>query len=267
MSADISKMKQGGNVSGIDRGEATDVTELHAAIVRERPDPIEGHEPLNLWIVVFIAVLLFWAGSYLTQHSGGFRSDEFSEAQINPVPPPAEAGGGSDDPTAKAVKEGAVVFSTYCGVCHQPDGNGVSGQFPPLAGSEWVLADGPNRIVRIVLNGLKGPIKVKGVDYNNQMNAFRDTLDDRQIANVLTYIRNSWGNKASLVTAAEVVAIRTAEAARAGEWSAEELEKIPASGGGPGPAVVSTLTPEALKEALKKLPPNDLKALLQDVAK
>ena len=267
MSADFPNLNPGGGTSGMDRGEATDVTAMHAAIVRERPDPVEGHEPLNLWVVVFIAGLLFWAGSYLTQYSGGFRSDEFSEAQINPAPPPVEAGGGADDPAAKAAKEGAIVFSTYCAACHQADGNGVAGQFPPLAGSEWVLADGPNRMVRIVLNGLKGPIKVKGGDYNNQMNAFRDSMDDRQIANVLTYVRNSWGNKASPVTAAEVVAIRTAEAARTGEWTAEELEKIPASGGAAEPAAVGTLTPEALKEALKKLSPDDLKALLQDVSK
>lgn len=267
MSSDFPNMKPVGNSSRMDHGEATDVTEMHAAIVRERPDPVEGHEPLNLWIVVFIAVLLFWAGSYLTQYSGGFRGDEFSEAQINPAPPPVEAGAGADDPVAKASKAGAIMFSTYCAACHQADGNGVAGQFPPLAGSEWVLADGPNRMVRIVLNGLKGPIKVKGADYNNQMNAFRDSMDDVQIANVLTYIRNSWGNKASLVTAAEVGAIRAAEAARAGEWTAEELEKIPASGGAAGPAAVAVLTSEALKEALKKLPPDDLKALLLDVSK
>lgn len=252
--------------SNLDRGEATDVVDLHAAIVREGPDPAEGREPINLWLVAFIAVLLFWAGTYLTQYSGGFRADEFSETQINPPAPPVAAGAGDNDPVAKAIRDGGVIFNGQCAPCHQADGNGVSGQFPPLAGSEWVLAEGPNRIARIVLNGLAGPIKVKGSDYNNQMNGFKDSLDDNQIANVLTFIRNSWGNKASAVTAAEVAAIRAAVADK-GPWSAADLETIPVSGGAAPAGAPAALTPDALKEALKKLPPDQLKALLQDVSK
>jgi len=252
------------NASGLDGGEITDVSELHAAVVRERPDPVEGREPLSLWMVVFVAALLFWAGSYLTQYSGGFRADEFSERQINPLPPPSEAGPGTEDPAAKAAKEGMAVFLAQCAPCHQADGNGVSGQFPPLAGSEWVVAEGPNRIIRIVLNGLSGPIQVKGSDYNAAMNAFRDSLDDKQIANILTYIRNSWGNKASIVTPAEVAAIRAATKDRTEAWAAADLLKLPVTGGEAAPASAAGPTSaDALKEALKKLPPDELKALLQ----
>ncbi len=253
------------NASGLDRDEITDVTDLHAAVLRERPDPVEGHEPLNLWMVVFVAVLLFWAGTYLTHYSGGFRADEFSERQINPLPPPSQAGPSTDDPAAKSAKEGMAIFLAQCSPCHQADGNGVSGQFPPLAGSEWVLAEGPNRIIRIVLNGLSGPIQVKGSDYNAVMNGFRDSLDDKQIANILTYVRNSWGNKAGLVTPAEVAALRAATKDRTEAWVAADLLKLPVSGGdapAAGPAG-GGLSPEALKEALKKLPPDDLKSLLQ----
>lgn len=256
-------MNRPGHGREFDAGEATDVTELHAAVIRERPDPVEGREPLNLWMVVFIAVLLFWAGSYLTQYSGGFRSDEFSETQINLAPPPVIMAG-ADDPAAKAAKEGMAIFLAQCSPCHQADGNGVSGQFPPLAGSEWVNAEGPNRIIRIVLNGLKGPIKVKGMEFNAEMNGFRDALDDKQIASILTYIRNSWGNKGSVVTPAEVAAIRTATADRTAGWAATELEQIPVSGGAATPAAApAPLTPESLKAELKKLSPDDLKSLLQ----
>lgn len=254
--------------ASLDRGEATDVVQMHAAVQRERPEPVEGSEPLNLWLVVFIAVLLFWAGSYLTQYSGGFRADEFSENQINPAPPPVVGGSGGDDPVAKAVKAGTPLYVTYCAPCHQGDGNGLPGQFPPLAGSEWVVAEGPNRIIRIVLHGLSGPIVVKGSTYNNQMNAFRDSMDDVQIANVVTYIRNSFGNKASAVTAAEVAAIRTATAARSDPWTAAELEGVAVSGGGESAAAApAALTVDQIKEALKALPADDLKTLLQDVAK
>jgi hypothetical protein len=98
------------------------------------------------------------------------------------------------------------------------------------------------------------------------MNAFRDSLDDRQIANVLTYIRNSWGNKASLVTPAEVGAIRGGTSDRSQAWTVADLEKVPVSGGA-APAGAPALTPAALKEALKKLSPDELKSVLQDVGK
>ena len=252
---------------GIDGGEATDVVDLHAAVLRERPEPVEGREPLNLWLVVFIGVLVFWAGSYLTHYSGGFRADEFSETQINPVPPPVPGGGGAEDPVAKQAKAGAIVFTTYCQPCHQADGNGLAGQYPPLAGSEWVLAEGPNRIVRIVLNGLQGPVKVKGADYNNQMNAFKDSLDDNQIADALTYVRNSWGNKASAVTASDVAAIRKETASKDGQYAAADLEKVPVSGGAGAAAGPAALTPAQLKEALLKLPPAELKTLVEGLPK
>jgi len=65
--------------SPLDRGEQHDVTDLHAAVLREKPDPVEGFEPVNLWVVAGIAGLLFWGGSYLTQYSGRFEANEFSE--------------------------------------------------------------------------------------------------------------------------------------------------------------------------------------------
>lgn len=248
----------------LDRGEATDVVDLHAAILRERPEPVEGSEPLNLWLVVFIAALLFWAGAYLTHFSGGFRADEFNESQINPPPPPGSGGGGAEDPNAKILKLGAQVYNN-CAPCHQANGEGVSGQFPPLAKSDWVLAEGPNRLIRIVLHGIQGPIKVNGSEYNNAMNAWRDNLSDDEIAAVLSYIRNTWGNKASLVTAAEVKAIRDATATRTAVWSAADLEAIPVSGGAAPAAggAPAELTPDALKAALQKLPPDQLKDLLK----
>ncbi len=252
--------------SAPDRGEATDVAALHAAIGRERPDPVEGREPLNLWLVVFIAALLFWAGAYLTHYSGGFRADEFNELQINPPPPPAPKGGagGGEDPL---IKQGAVVYTTYCAPCHQADGNGVAGQFPPLAGSEWVLGEGPNRIIRIVLHGLQGPIEVKGQAYNNAMNAFRDSLSDAEIAAAISYIRNSWGNKASVVKPDEVVALRGATADRSAPWSAAELLEIPESGGAaPAAGAPASLGPDQIKAALEALSAEERKALLEALA-
>ena len=82
----------------------------------------------------------------------------------------------------------------------------MPGQYPPLVGSEWVLASGPARMIRIVLDALQGPVKVKGLNFNNTMTPWRDTLTDQQIAAIITYVRTQkdWGHNASPVTPEEV---------------------------------------------------------------
>jgi mono/diheme cytochrome c family protein len=110
------------------------------------------------------------------------------------------------DPAIMA--EGKVQFA-LCMACHSPAGAGVPGLAPPLAGSEWVLGPVENPI-RIVLRGLGGPIKVKDVDYNLPAPmAPAAYLTDEQISSVLTYVRNSFGNKASAVSADQVKAFRS----------------------------------------------------------
>lgn len=100
---------------------------------------------------------------------------------------------------------GKKVYQT-CSACHQATGAGIPNAFPPLAGSEWV--NGPvENLIRIQLRGLQGPIKVKGTEFNSVMppNA---TLTDKEIADVLTYIRSNFGNKAGAVTPEQVKALR-----------------------------------------------------------
>jgi len=89
---------------------------------------------------------------------------------------------------------GIQLYSKYCLTCHQTDGNGVRGMFPPLAGNAKVTGP-PTEVVRIVLFGLQGPITVNGRDYNQPMPP-QAYLSDKQIADVLNYVRNNWGNKA-----------------------------------------------------------------------
>ncbi len=102
---------------------------------------------------------------------------------------------------------GERTYGERCASCHQPSGGGVSGVFPPLAGTPRVNGD-PAGLIDAVLNGLSGPLEVDGVVYNGAMAPWRDTLDDETIAAVLTYIRRSWGNSADAVTAADVAARR-----------------------------------------------------------
>lgn len=111
-----------------------------------------------------------------------------------------------------SLKTGQPEYVKYCLTCHQQDGNGVRGQFPPLAGNE--LITGPiDSLVRIVLFGLEGPVTVKGQEYNQVMPA-QDYLTDQQIADVLTYIRSSWGNNAQAVKPEDVAATRKAGKSR-----------------------------------------------------
>jgi len=114
-----------------------------------------------------------------------------------------------------------------CFTCHQPTGLGLAGQFPPLAASDWVLGD-KERLIKISMFGLMGEIKVNGISYNNVMVAPGippGSLTDQQIADVLTYIRNDWGNSASAVSASEVSHVRATVTDRAPMqmWTAAEL--------------------------------------------
>ena len=105
--------------------------------------------------------------------------------------------------TAFAAADGKAVYTKNCSSCHQATGQGLTGTFPPLAKNDVVTGD-PNKVIHILLNGLNGPIKVNGTSYNNAMPPWKGTLSNAEIAAVITYIRSSWGNKASAVTEADV---------------------------------------------------------------
>ena len=101
---------------------------------------------------------------------------------------------------------GKGVYATYCSVCHQPDGKGVANMNPPLANKEWVGGD-KTKIIKVVLNGLNGKITVDGVPYESVMTS-HDFLTDKQISDVLTYVRQSFGNDYEAITEAEVTQTR-----------------------------------------------------------
>jgi len=193
---------------------------VHAILLREKPEPTEGYSPLPLMLLGLMSALILFSAIYLGRYSGGFDPMVYDE-RILPGMLEADGPPAAQDP--KIV--GKRVFAN-CIACHQTTGLGLPGAYPPLAGSEW--AQGPeDRIVRIVLNGLSGPITVKATAFNNSMPAFGPQLRDDQIADVLTYVRSEWGNNAPAVTADKVKEIRAAVAGRAGPWSPEELLKIP----------------------------------------
>lgn len=110
-------------------------------------------------------------------------------------------------PSAQAsIKRGQKVYESTCVVCHQKNGRGVPRLNPPLVKTKYVLGS-KSQLAQIVLEGLNQPIEVEGETYNNVMPSFAQ-LTDEEIADVLTYVRNSFGNKASAVTVTQVKAER-----------------------------------------------------------
>ncbi|MGD8358863.1 MAG: cytochrome D1 domain-containing protein, partial [Lysobacterales bacterium] len=105
---------------------------------------------------------------------------------------------------------GEQLFSTHCAACHQPNGQGLPGAFPPLAGSDFLAEHGPGVAVDAILNGRSGPITVNGNDFNGVMPNL-SYLDDTQVADVVTFVMNSWGNPGGDVSAGEVRAARGGE--------------------------------------------------------
>jgi len=104
------------------------------------------------------------------------------------------------------IKAGAALFAGTCSVCHQPNGAGMPNVFPPLAKSDFLMAD-KARSIGIVVNGLTGPVKVNGAEFNSVMPPMSQLTDD-EVANILTYVRNSWGNQGDAVSKDEVAKIR-----------------------------------------------------------
>jgi mono/diheme cytochrome c family protein len=122
---------------------------------------------------------------------------------------------------APKVVDGVKTYGEVCAACHQADGAGIPGAFPPLAASDWVAKE-PRVLVRIVLGGLQGPISVNGTPYNSAMPGFAQ-LSDEEVAAVLTHVRTSFGNSAGPIDAAAVKAERGAGAANPRGWTAESV--------------------------------------------
>ena len=134
----------------------------------------------------------------------------FSQAKKKPAP---KATVTAMTPAMKAsIEKGKTVYMSYCMACHQADGAGIPNMNPPLAKTEYVLGD-KLRLINIVLNGLTEEMTINGEEYSNPMPP-HNFLKDDEIADVLSYVRNNFGNKASVVTKAEVVKARKQNTAK-----------------------------------------------------
>ena len=120
----------------------------------------------------------------------------------------------------------------YCATCHQPGGEGLSASgFPPLSNTSWVIGN-EERLIKIALKGLLGPIEVSDKKYPGQvpMTPFEGLLKDDEVAAVLTYVRNSFGNKSSVITPEKVKAVREKIKSKTGFYSPDRIIKRSSAG-------------------------------------
>src|SRR5437016_1386189 len=214
---------------GMDYGESEEVQNVHAAIQREKREPRVGLEPLSIWLIAVYGLAIFFGGAYLGRFSGTFSGDSLDPVLIPSAKKAAAGGPGGGQQAAELspAERGKKIFLANCATCHQANGLGVPGQYPPLAGSEFTTG-GSHRPAMIVLKGLQGPVKVKGQQFGTAvMQPWDKTLSDQKIADGLTYIRSEWGNKASPVTAEQIAALRKELASHPESYSEHDILAAP----------------------------------------
>jgi mono/diheme cytochrome c family protein len=195
------------------------VVDIHEPIFREKAEPKDGYEPVPLWLMFAALALMGVMGWYLGMYSGGFRPDVYDEQAL--------LKGGlrlAEDAAPEPVDPMVLGKRVYnnCMACHQADGLGVAGNYPPLDGSDWVTGK-PETLAALLLHGLEGEIEVLGVRYNGIMPPWPH-LNDEQIASVMTYIRASWSNSADAVAPELVAAVRAETEERRNAFTEADLE-------------------------------------------
>lgn len=250
----MNERASGGHVrQGMDYGEDADVHQVHSAIQREKNEPRAGMEPLSIWLIVIYGLAIFFGGAYLGRFSGNFSGDSLDPGLIPQSKKQGPNGpGGGQTTELSQVDRGKKIFSANCAVCHQPNGLGAAGQgYPPLAGSE-IVNGGSRRPAMIVLKGLQGPITVKGVQYGTAvMQAWDKTLPDAKIADVLTYVRQEWGNKGGPVSTAQITALRKELASHPNSFVEADIHAVPEDAELPGGEPSGAKPPEAPAPAPK----------------
>ena len=218
----------------IDYRESADITEVHASVQREKPEPSADVTPMPLWLTGICAGAMVWAGTYFGVFHGGLSATVYNEYESSPAvlfPQPQKAGGKAavTEAPQSLAQVGKGVYSQNCVACHQATGAGVPGQFPPLAKSEYVNGS-EKRLVAILLKGAQGPITVLGAahTYSGNMVPWEATLSPKKIAAVASYIRQEWGNTAPEISEAKVIAAKKEFATQTAQWTEAQLQQIPA---------------------------------------
>jgi mono/diheme cytochrome c family protein len=221
MSAD-----QNQNHSAVPEGASDEsIQQVHAELVRKEPEPAQGYKLLPLFLLGFISTMIFVTSIYVVYYRAGFSPMVYDER----FDPKSSAATAKKELTPEQVlAAGKKSYIQVCAACHQVNGMGVAGFYPPLANSEWVVGN-EERLIRVLLHGLNGNIEVAGITYNGAMPAFGKVpgggynWNEEKISQVLTYIRQEWGHKAVPVTKSKVAEILAKDSARSKPWTESEL--------------------------------------------
>lgn len=216
MSADYNKQSPDASDDSIQK--------VHEKLLTEKSEPKEGYKTMPLFLLGLVSTMIFVTSVYVVHYRGGFSPMVYDERYQ-----PKAGGPEVKELTPEQVIAAGKKHYATCITCHQANGQGVAGVYPPLAGSEWVTGN-EERLIRVLLHGLSGPIEVKGNSYNSLMPAFGKVTGggynwpDERVAQVLTYIRQEWGNQAAPISKEKVTEILNAEKARAKAWTQTELD-------------------------------------------
>jgi len=179
-----------------------------------------------IWLIIVLFLLVFWGAVYFDEHGGFFdkqvytpyvSAENLKDYEVSSGPNPFE--------------DGRVIYGRTCVTCHQANGLGQPGTFPPLAGSDWVNEPQPGRMIRIVLQGFTGPgLTIHGQPFNTASSMVPwNSLSDEDIAAVITFVRGNteFNNHAPPVTPEQVKAIRNKVAtAHPGMFSPAEIQAV-----------------------------------------
>jgi mono/diheme cytochrome c family protein len=218
--------------------ESPPTQDPHLAIQPTAPDFVETpdvpplsteREALPVWLYLVCGLALFLAGSSFTGLEV-FGAKQLDQGPGGPVT--SESAAVAEAP-ATPMDLGKAVYGGNCANCHLGTGEGQPGKYPPLAGSEWVLGS-KQRLAAILLKGLEGPVTVRGASFGTQvMPAQESILTPEKIANLMTYLRGSWGNTGGAVTPDEVTAAKAKFAPQSAAYTEADLLKIAPHGPDP----------------------------------
>jgi len=172
------------------------------------PSNTEAEDPtVPIWLIIVLFLLVFWGAVYFDEHGGFFDRQVFMPYVSADNLKDFQVAGGPN-----IFEQGRIIYGSTCVACHQPNGMGTAGQVPPLVGSDWVNEPQPGRMIRIVLQGFRGPgLKVRGQPFVTANTMIQwNQMTDEDIAAVLTFVRRNpdFKNSAPPVTPEMVKSVR-----------------------------------------------------------
>ena len=198
-----------------------EIVKSHVELSKNKHEPTKNFLIAPLVFVFVFGCLIFVCSIQLAHSTNSFQLHPPVEV-VELTPEEKES-----QRLERKFSSGEKIFAARCASCHQANGLGIAGQFPPLAGSEWVSAD-PGVITNIILKGLKGEILVKGEKYGTSaaVNMAAVPISDREIANVSTYVRQAWGNSSDEVSEDFVRQVRADYSNKQDQWTGDELKSL-----------------------------------------